>query len=194
MFEWVTVEGRKRRQVAANIYGAVVSQSRQSTFYEHGAIADTVDGRFELIALHGSLIIGRLCADDMEPQGTKMAQAYFDAMFRNLEWSLREIGIGDLSVPRHVKRMMAAFKGRSYAYNEAVKGGRGSMIHALRRNAYATNNPQPDNAILERMAAYIDDVVYALGQTSLADIESGNLNFPEPHSYFAGVLHEQKVA
>lgn len=194
MFEWITVAGRKRRQAAADIYGAVVAQSRQPIFYEQGGVPDTVDGRFELIALHGAMVIGRLCAPDMGPSGQKMAQAYFDAMFRNLEWSLREIGIGDLSVPRHVKRMMAAFKGRSYAYNEALKGGRGSMIHALRRNAYATNNPQPDNAVLEHMAAYIDDVVYALGQASPADIESGRITFPEPHTYFAGVIHDKKVA
>ncbi len=194
MFEWVTIDGRKRRQAAADLYAAVVKQSRLPIFYERGAVADTVDGRFELIAMHSGLIMGRLCEADMGPNGRKMAQAFFDAMFRNLEWSLREIGIGDLSVPRHVKRMMAAFKGRTYAYGEAVRGGRGSMVHALRRNVYATNNPQPDISVLERMAAYADDVVYALRQATPADIEAGRIILPEPHSYFAGALHEQKAA
>lgn len=84
----------------------------------------------------------------------RFAQALFDAMFRDMEANLREMGVGDLSVPKKMKFMMRAFNGRCHSYASALRAGdRAAMIEALRRNVYGTVN-NPDPACIDRLADY----------------------------------------
>ncbi len=91
------------RDAAALAYGRVVEQARQPVFFAGYGVPDTLDGRFELICLHAFLYLHRLKAD--RPRSAELSQAFFDAMFADLDRALREMGIGDLSVGKHVKRM-----------------------------------------------------------------------------------------
>ena len=92
-----------RRETAYRLYGAIVERARRPAFYAALGVPDTLDGRFELVALHAVLVIRRLNAAHERTQ--EFAQELFDALFADMDRALREMGTGDLSVGKQVKRM-----------------------------------------------------------------------------------------
>jgi cytochrome b pre-mRNA-processing protein 3 len=123
-------QGRQNKDTARQLYTALVAQARRPVFYAALGVPDTVDGRFDNIALHAFMVMRAV--PGMTP---RLRQALFDVMFKDFERACREMGIGDLSVPRHVKRMMTAFKGRFFAYEQAVNDPQ-MLRDALVRNLY----------------------------------------------------------
>src|SRR5512141_2125850 len=99
------------------LYGAIVAQARLPGFYRDYAVPDTVDGRFELIVLHLVLVLDRL-ADD--PALRVLGQGVFDRFCQDMDHNLREMGVGDLTVPKQMQRMGGAYYGRAQAYREAL--------------------------------------------------------------------------
>lgn len=177
MFNFLKSKRRSALDAARNLYDLIMDQSREPYFYADCKVPDTVEGRFELLALHVGLVVNRLSRSDMGSEGRVLAQALFDVMFRNLDWSLREMGVGDLAVPRRVKRMMESFKGRTFAYDEAVKSGSGEIKHALIRNMYGkVSDPHMDQ--LEAMADYVQACVSKLDGIGLSDYWRGRVEFP----------------
>src|SRR5687767_10591046 len=104
-----------RAQTAAALYAAAVAQARQPAFYVALGVPDTLEGRFELIVLHVHLLCRRLGA--LGESGAALAQALFDCMFRDMDRNLRELGVGDPSLPRRIKAMLEAYYGRIKAYD-----------------------------------------------------------------------------
>ncbi len=143
---------RKRKKTAQTMYEGVVRSARQPVFYEDMAVPDTVDGRFEMISLHCYILVHRLSQSD-EPDKKKLSQALFDSFFVNMERSLREMGIGDLAVPKHMKRMMQGFNGRARHYEDAIMD-KDKLKEALARNVFGTIT-RPDDAILNQLADYV---------------------------------------
>src|SRR4051794_1349425 len=95
-------------QFAAELaYRRVIEQARQPWFFTEGGLPDTVDGRFELICLHAFLYLHRLKRE--RPGSATLGQRFFDTMFLDFDRALREMGTGDLSVSREIKRMAQAF-------------------------------------------------------------------------------------
>ncbi len=119
---------------ADRLLACVAEASRRAEFYGPGRIADTLDGRFELMALHAVLALRRLRQD---PAQTRLSQLFTDKLFRHLDAGLREAGVGDLSVPKRMHKMAAAFYGRLNAYDLALQDGRAALEAALTRNALA---------------------------------------------------------
>jgi cytochrome b pre-mRNA-processing protein 3 len=117
------------------LYGAAVAAARDPFLYRVLAVADTLDGRFDLLCLYVSLLIRRL---QREPApGPALAQAVFDAMFSDMDANLREMGVGDLSVGRHVRSMWEALQGRSIAYTAAIDAGDAPALEAaIMRNVW----------------------------------------------------------
>ena len=184
---------RLAREKAIDLYNKVVRHSRSPVFFEGYAVPDTVEGRFEMITLHGGLLVTRLCQPDMGPDGKLLAQAFFDVMFFNLDWSIREMGVGDLGVPRRIKQMMTSFKGRAFAYDEALKAGPGEVSHALIRNLYSTV-PRPPTEILSAMATYVTECGNALKKQSLSDFWQGNVDFPHIEDNKQGITNVHNAA
>lgn len=161
---------REEKAAARRIYDSLVTQARQPVFYESLGVPDTVDGRFDNIALHAFMVMR--AAPGMTPH---MRQRLFDAMFRDFERACREMGIGDLSVPRHVKRMMTAFKGRFFAYEAAVHDPQ-MMRDALVRNLYR----KMQNIEISHVNAVANYVAASLPTLSLIradDVRAGRLAF-----------------
>ena len=127
---------RREREIARRLYDQVVGQARSPSFYVDGGVPDTVDGRFEMVLLHAYLVIGRLMAGEDAAQ--RIAQYLFDTMITDMDRSLREMGIGDLSVGRKVKAMAEAYYGRSRAYDSALATSDADLSSALRRNVFGT--------------------------------------------------------
>lgn len=123
---------------ARALYDQAVAAARAPQFYTEWGVPDTVDGRFEMITLHVALA--------MRPLPLPVRQALFDVMFRDIDRSLREMGVGDLAVPKRMKRMMAAFNGRAQAYLAALASGDETALDAaLTRNVYgAVPAPRPE--------------------------------------------------
>ena len=143
-------EKKQRKSLAKTRYDKAVQIARSPVFYNKFHVPDTIDGRFEAISLHVYIVIHRLTS-----QGKKHeAQALFDAFFVNMDRSLREIGIGDLGVPKHMKRMMQGFNGRCQHY-EAALLDKDKLIDALSRNLYGTVDHKPSVALLSTLADYI---------------------------------------
>src|SRR3712207_4914377 len=119
------------------LYGAAVAAARDPWFFGAAVgVPDTLDGRFDLVGLHAGLLIRRLHRDP-DPRGAEAAQAVFDAMFADMDLNLREMGVGDLSVPKRMKRMWEAFHGRARAYEAALDAGdRAALETALARNVW----------------------------------------------------------
>ena len=135
---------------ASRLYSAAVAAAREPLLYRVLEVADTLDGRFDLLCLYVSLLIRRL-QHQPEP-GPALAQAVFDAMFRDMDANLREMGVGDLSVGRHVRSMWEALQGRAIAYAGAMDDG-AALEAAIVRNVWrGAAAPAGAAAALARLA------------------------------------------
>ena len=170
--------GRARRKaVARSLYEAVVARSREPVFYGELGVPDTVDGRFDMVALHAVLVLRRLKAD--HARSAELSQAFFDVMFVDMDENLRELGVGDLSVGRKVKDMIRAFYGRLAAYEAGLAGTEEELAAALRRNLY--RGVAAEKAGLLTMAAYVRRQADALEALEVDRILGGELAFaPAP--------------
>lgn len=122
---------RARRLEADRVYTRVAQAALNPVLFQDFGVPDTLDGRFDITSLFMILA--------MRDMDKKSSQALFDRFFVGVDRSLREMGIGDLSVPRHMKRMMSAFNGRREAYESALASGNALMLaEAIRRNVYGT--------------------------------------------------------
>jgi cytochrome b pre-mRNA-processing protein 3 len=158
---------RKPEEVfAAALYARTAEQARATQLFEACGIPDTLDGRFDSLALHAALMIDRL---RREPDGEGLAQAFFDAMFRHLDLTLREIGVQDLGVGRRIKIMAEGLHGRALAYRVALAGGPAPLGEVLRRNAYGGRPPVDDEPVA-RLEAYVRHHVAELAATARNDL------------------------
>jgi len=167
--------GRSEKAVAARLYEAIVGQARREEFYTRAGVPDTVDGRFELIALHAYIVLRRLKTD--HDQARVLAQAVFDRMFDDMDRNLREMGAGDLGVGRRVKAMAKAFYGRIDAYDRGLLADDAGLAEALRRNLFGTARPSPQG--LAEMTSYLRAQIDRIAARPLEDILSGAIEFGE---------------
>jgi cytochrome b pre-mRNA-processing protein 3 len=152
---------------AATLYARTADRARAVELYEACGIPDTLDGRFDALALHAALVIDRL---RHEPDGEALSQAFFDAMFRHLDLTLREIGVQDLGVGRRIKIMAEGFHGRALAYRAALAGeGPTSLAEVLRRNAYG-GRPPVDAQSVDRLEAHVLQEADRLMRTARNDL------------------------
>lgn len=117
------------------VYNAIVAQSRQKLFYADWLVPDTVTGRFDMISLHMALLFRRLRAE----QGGQKAfsQAVFDLFFKDMDRSLREMGVGDIGVPKKIQKMGNIFFGLLAAISEAMDRRDAAALEAvLSRNIF----------------------------------------------------------
>lgn len=152
------------------VYAAIVAASRRSDLYAAMGVPDTVMGRFESLGLHLSLVLRRLKA--LPAPADSLAQELVDRFFAGLDSALREIGIGDVSVPKKVKKLGQAFYGRLGAYDAALlpEAGVEDLELALARNVL--NKPdQP--GLAAALARHVRSQARSLETTSFEDIVAG---------------------
>lgn len=167
---------RPLRDAAELAYRRVVEQARQPGFFADLGVPDTVDGRFELICLHAFLFLHRLRRE--APDGAELGQRFFDTMFADLDRSLREMGTGDLSVGREIRRMAEAFYGRIAAYQRGLAEDDAVLEEALARNLFGTAAAAP--ACLAAMAEYMRREVARLNEQPAPDLLAGRVSFDHP--------------
>ena len=167
---------RDDQRQTLTLYGVIVAQARQPVFYSELGVPDTLEGRFEMLILHAFLYLHRL--KDEDEAAKEVAQKVFDAMFTDMDQSLREIGIGDLTVPKKIKKMAGAFYGRAAAYDAALVEGREALASAVQRNVYSDNSDERANA--EALSDYMIEAVNVLAGQSKDDLTGKGPVFPQP--------------
>ena len=175
------------REAAGRAYRRVVEQARQPIFFTELAVPDTLDGRFELICLHAFLYLYRLKSD--RPQSAAISQAFFDAMFTDIDRGLREIGTGDLSVGRHVKRMARFFYGRIRAYQEGLECNADTVLGAaLARNLFGPGGES--TGTIDNIVEYVRCAAAQLAHQSAIELCDGYVWFPPPVAAGSGNMLE----
>ena len=167
---------RAAEDAAAQLYQTIVAQARQPEFYRGLGVPDTLDGRFEMIALHAFVVLRQLRNDG--PDAARTAQALFDRMFYDFDRSFREMGAGDLGVGRRVKMLAKQFYGRLAAYGAGLEDRGGALAGALARNVYSGMTPSPDQ--LAAMSAYLRREASAVATQDAAQRRSGAVRFGAP--------------
>lgn len=164
-----------RSDTISSLYGTIVAQARLPSFYRDYAVADTINGRFDLLVMHLGLVIARL-----EDAGLKdLGQGLFDRFCEDMDHNLREMGVGDLSVPKEMQRMGEAFYGRTQAYRKALAAvGPEVLVEAVVRNIY--DGAPSSRAAAGRLAAYIREAVRDLRGQSPAGLRAGQIRLPDP--------------
>jgi cytochrome b pre-mRNA-processing protein 3 len=162
-------------EMAASLYRSVVGQARQPVFYADYGVPDSVDGRFELLALHMFFVLHRLKSGDAA--AAQLAQVLFDTMFGDMDQTLREMGAGDLGVGKRVRAMAEGLYGRMAAYEAGLAGDDATLAAALRRNLYGTV-PGPSDAVVHKLCAYLRAAVQHLGAQDQVLIAQGEITFP----------------
>src|SRR3954467_6755518 len=99
------------------IYGMIVAQAREPLFYRAMGVPDTVNGRFDMVLLHLWMVLRRFRPGD---GGAELSQALFDRFCADMDANLREMGVGDLTVPKRMQKFGEAFYGRAAAYDAAL--------------------------------------------------------------------------
>jgi cytochrome b pre-mRNA-processing protein 3 len=161
------------RGTIETIYGMIVTQAREPVFYREFAVADTVNGRFDLLLMHLWLVLRRLRAVEGD---SGLSQALFDRFCEDMDDNLREMGVGDLTVPKRMKAFGEAFYGRAAAYDLALTDGREALANAFCKNIL--NGDKIGKA--RRLATYAERVRAVLEELDAAALSGGSWKFPVP--------------
>jgi len=167
---------RDRHEKARFLYGSIVTQARSRGFYAHWGVPDTADGRFEMIVLHLVMVLHRLGREGQA--GQRLAQALTEAFAVDLDDNLREMTVGDLAVPRHVKRAVGALHERHVSYGAALAASDdGPLTAALHARLEAVGA----GAGLEagRFCTYIRQVSHRLDLLPGAEVLAGRIAWPQ---------------
>ncbi|TAK49306.1 MAG: ubiquinol-cytochrome C chaperone [Xanthobacteraceae bacterium] len=161
------------------IYGMIVAQARLPVFYRRMAVPDTVNGRFDMVVLHLWLVLRRLGEGGQQ----ELAQGLFDHFCADMDANLREMGVGDLAVPRRMRGFGEAFYGRAAAYDAALADPAPlALAGALARNILALEPAQQAVAPIpaRALADYARAALAMLGGLDGEAVMAAQWRFPEP--------------
>jgi len=160
------------------LYGVIVAHARSLSFYRDYGVPDTVAGRLDMIVLHLVLLLRQLSrASDAAPL---IGQQVFDRFCRDIDDNFREMGVGDLAVPKAMWRVAEDFYGRAKVYESALMDDNDdALVAAVSRNVFGVAAP-PLGA--HRLAAYMRDAARRLGQLDAGELVRAELDFPDPEN------------
>jgi len=167
-------------ELAHTLYAETILAARRPLFFNEGCVPDTAEGRFEMIALIAFLVLQRLKKID----GTNdLSQKYFDVMFTDIDSNLRELGVGDLSVGKKVKKLAESFYGRIKAYEAGLDADSNDQLTAaLMRNIYRNTDVSPD--IGAKLATYVRGEAEHLSHLEDKAFLDGTITFSDPTPAF----------
>jgi cytochrome b pre-mRNA-processing protein 3 len=164
------------------LYGMSVAQARSPAFYLGYGVPDTVAGRLDMILLHLVLLMRQLTKEHGKvPAAVPPAgQQLFDRFCRDIDDNFREMGVGDLTVPKEMRRVAEAFYGRAKAYESALADASASPLEAaVTRNVFGVTEP-PLGA--RRLAAYMREASRRLDGQEHGALARAELDFPDPET------------
>ena len=170
---------KKLKNVGYKLFSKIIEQSRVSEFYSRLGVEDSLDGRFDLMAVHMVILLDKLDQEKDNKKSARLKRILQEIMFDNLDLTLREIGVGDLGVGKKIKVMAEAFYGRMTVYQAAFKEGDTDLIsEALLRNLY--RGKVIDKNILSDMSAYVRKQHKNIASQPISEIMHGEIEFSLP--------------
>ena len=136
----------KYETVPNDIYQKIVNISRNKIFYTKYNVPDTIDGWFDMLVLMTIIVVHRL--SKIKNEGIELSQKIFDIVFKDLDYSLRELGAGDVSVANNMKKLISSYMGRQKIYIKAFKNGDEKFLASAFKNNIFRNKDQKNNLIL----------------------------------------------
>lgn len=169
---------------ATKLYGAIVAQARLPVFYQGFGVPDTLEGRFLVLSLHLFATLHRLKAEGPkpgepkpgEPKALDLAQDLIDRFGADMETVLREIGVGDLSIPKKVRGLAASGASLLQSYEEALAEGDEALAAAIAHAVQLEDGAS--GAAGRRLAHYLKGVVDLLQAQDFAALSAGEMRFP----------------
>lgn len=165
--------GRNDRDAYRPLYDRTVALGRDRSWYEEGRVPDTLDGRFDMIAAVLALVLLRLEREGHE--GAEASVLVAELFIADMDGSVRQMGIGDLMVGKHVGKMMGALGGRLSAFREAIEAGSG-FEPAVRRNIF--HDSPPSQAEVRFVSSRLEALHRTLEDSSLPSLFAGEA--PKP--------------
>jgi len=161
------------RGTIETIYGMIVTQAREPLFYRDLGVPDTVNGRFDLLLMHLWLALRRLKSVEA---GSGLSQALFDHFCNDMDDNLREMGVGDLTVPKRMQAFGEAFYGRTAAYDFALSAGHQALAQAFCKNILNGENIEQAGLL----ASYAERAIGGLDGIGESALLLGAWKFPAP--------------
>ena len=163
---------KRNRWAIDRLHQSIQAQALRPDFYFEGGARDNFSGRFEMTCLHGTLVFRRLRTAGAA--GKALSQDVFDALFDGFDEALRDIGTGDLSVGKKIRKMGEAFYGRAKAYDDALDEGSNDaeLRHSLVRNLGVSEDQS------NRFVRYVRHVEDTLKRHSDEQMLSGEVSWP----------------
>lgn len=163
-------------KIVDSLYDQIVAAARQPRFYADWQVPDTPNGRFEMLSLHMFLFLRRARAGNEALSA--IAQETVDAFFTDIDHSLRELGIGDMAVPKRMKKLARMFYGRAQSYTQALEAGdAAAMSAALARNVAPEDPAWTGGPPLAAYALAADRTLAAQPDEAIA---GGHISFAAP--------------
>jgi cytochrome b pre-mRNA-processing protein 3 len=166
----------RRPPLIESLHRRIADAARDPALYLRLGVPDTLEGRFESLALHVVLVLRRLRR--LPDPAREVAQDLVDSFFRHLDASLREMGVGDMGVPKRMKKLAQAFYGRAGSYDAALESGDAERVAA----ALAEHFGGPAEAV-SGLARYALEAEAALAAVSLDDLLEQGPDFPPPAGF-----------
>jgi cytochrome b pre-mRNA-processing protein 3 len=178
----------RREDTISALYGAIVAQARLPVFYKLYGVPDSVNGRLDMIMLHIFILYRRLARE--APAMQALGQGVFDHFCQDMDDNLREMGVGDLTVPKRMRRIGEAYYGRASAYEAALAvGDRAALKDALCRNVF--EGAGENEIYVNMLASYLEKGVEVMMQAPLDALAAGRVQFPDAAVHAAQPYPEQ---
>jgi cytochrome b pre-mRNA-processing protein 3 len=166
------------RALIDKLHGEIMAGVQQPALYLQCGAPDTFEGRLEMLILHTAATVRRI--ERLPSPGPELAQDVMDGVFRHLDGTLREMGVGDVTVPKRMKKHAEAFAGRAVSYAKALEAADDSALRlALARNV-ARDEARADTPEIHRLAAYVRAIDARLAGYGLDHFLNGKIGFPTP--------------
>jgi len=176
LLTWLKQRGDQRRTARA-LYGSIVTQARDPEFYANWGVPDTAEGRFEVLAMHHVLVLRRLEGSDAVD--TRVARVLNEIFVVDLDDALRELAVGDLAVPRQVKRAVAVLHERHVLYGGALEDGEDRRLaDAISARLGTLKNVRDLDTVA--ICAYLRKAARNIDQADDTALIAGRLPWPEP--------------
>jgi cytochrome b pre-mRNA-processing protein 3 len=172
-----------RRRAADGLYRALVDHARTPAFFRELGVPDTPEGRFEMIALHVALVVRRLRREGA--RGQALGHELFDLMFADMDTSLRELGVGDLSVGRYVRRLARNFYARLAALDESLASGDLVRLRGMIERNVFHGAASPAARQLDALGAWLVEQDRGLARQDGARLLCGEIALVEPNPHIA---------
>ncbi len=169
---------RANREVSDALYARIVAAARQPYIFSQWQVPDTPLGRFEMIALHMFLFLHRIRGEGAA--FGDLGQDVTDMFFTEVDHSLRELGIGDASMPKRMKKLARMYYGRFESYGEAIDGDDEEALAAAIARNVRPDAPQWEE--VGELARYTMDARALLNSQRTDDFLKGEIRFPEPQA------------